>query len=150
MCGKRGHISRDCRSPKAAELRAKGIIGSPGIKGFSGGWGTKGFKGGWDKGKGKGKYGGKGKGINELDWPDEPENENAGEIQAMGGGFQIASVDKFPKPQVCKPKPQKGKAKGKGTFKPKQTQHLNTFHQRPEWKPPGLSNKSLYFRADNE
>jgi hypothetical protein len=66
VCGKQGHISRDCRSPKAAELRAKGIIGSPGIKGFPTGWGTKGFKGGWEKGKGKGTYGGKGKGINEF------------------------------------------------------------------------------------
>ncbi len=30
MCGEQGHISRDCRSPKAAELRATGIIGGSG------------------------------------------------------------------------------------------------------------------------
>ena len=43
VCGKIGHISRDCRSPKAIELRAKGIIMSN-CKGSQ-----------WDWGKGKGK-----------------------------------------------------------------------------------------------
>ena len=61
MCGKQGHISRDCRSAKVAELRAKGTIGGSGPKGAS--WNYN--KG---KGKGKGKYGGKGKGVNELEW----------------------------------------------------------------------------------
>ena len=89
MCNKQGHISRDCRSPQAAELRAKGTIGGPYTKGTS-----------WNKGKGKGKYG-KGKGINELQgqWPEEPEGENAGDIQAMGGGIQIGSVVNFLNPK---------------------------------------------------
>ena len=132
MFNKQGHISRDCRSPQAAELRAKGTIGGPYTKGTS-----------WNKGKAKGKgKGWKGKGINELEgkWPEEPEGENAGDIQAMGGGIQIASVDKFPKPQIYKPFEGKGKGqKGKGTFKPRQSQHLNTFQQQ---QPPGL--KSMY------
>ena len=78
---------------------------------------------GWDKGgwstKGKGK-GWKGKGINELEgqWSEEPEGENAGEIQAMGGGIQIGSVDKFPKPQIYGSF--KGKEKGK-----KEREHSN-------------------------
>ena len=92
ICGKKGHISRDCRSPKAIELRAKGVI-----KGSSkcGQWE-------WGKGKGKGKgkyggyggYGGKGKGVYEMEqaWEDQPEGEVAGEIQALGGG--IYSVEK--------------------------------------------------------
>jgi hypothetical protein len=78
VCGKQGHISRDCRSAKAAELRVKGIIGGP----EGGPWRPKG-KG---KSKGKGKYGGKGKGLNEVEWGhEEPEGEAAGDIQAMGG-----------------------------------------------------------------
>ena len=63
----------------------------------------------------------------------------------MGGGIQIGSVDKFPKPQIYGSFKGKGKGqKGKGTFKPKHSQHLNTFQQQP----PGL--KPTYLYADNE
>ena len=78
---KKNHISRDCQSDEAKELRAKGVI-----KGHS--------KGTW---KGKGKSYGKsckgkpGKGVSELereyhegDYQEEDVQE--GEIQALGGG----------------------------------------------------------------
>ena len=82
----------------------------------------------------------------EWDYGWQPEGEEGGEIQAMGGGLQIASVDQFPKPQEQLPKTQeyksfKGKAKGKGKFKPRQTQHVDTFQHKPstpQFNPPGL------------
>ena len=133
ICDKQGHISRDCRSPKATELRAKGVIkGSS--KGSGGQWN-------WNKGKGKGKgkYGGKGEGVYEMEWAweDKPEEENGGEIQALGGGIQIASIQQFPKPINQKGYRPKGKGKGKGgkgKFRPKQTQNINTFLKPP----PGI------------
>jgi hypothetical protein len=130
VCGKQGHISRDCRSPKAAELRAKGVL-----KGSS-----KGTGGQWEwpkgKGKGKGKWGGKGKGVYEMEWETDwqPEGEEGGEIQALGGGIQIASVQQFPKPTT---QTQKGKSKGKGKsqdkgrFKPKLAQKVYTYITPP-------------------
>ena len=118
---------------------------------------TKGTQWDWNKGKGKGKgkYGAKGKGVNEMEYAyeDQPEEENAGQIQALGGGIQIYSIEKdFPKPRFPKQTSQqaKGKAKGKGKFKPKQMQHLHTFHQRREIKPPGLPAESRFYRAGNE
>ena len=66
ICGKQGHISRDCRSPKAAELRAQGVIGQQDWnkgkgKGKGGQWD-------WNKGKGKGKGKGKHKGVYEMEY----------------------------------------------------------------------------------
>ena len=65
----------------------------------------------------------------EFDYEWQPEGEEGGEIQAMGGGLQIVSVDQFPKPITQKQgKTQsKGKSQGKGRFKPKQAQSVNTF-----------------------
>ena len=81
----------------------------------------------------------------ERAWEDQPEGEDAGEIQALGGGIQIYSVVKdFHKPQIKQTRPTSqstAKAKGRGRFKPKLTQHVNAFLQEPAtpyFKPPGL------------
>ncbi len=69
----------------------------------------------------------------EYAYEDQPEGDDAGEVQALGGGVQIYSIEKdFPKPQVQQARTQQStaKAKGKGKFKPRQTQHVNTFQQR--------------------
>ena len=113
---------------------------------------SKGSGGQWDwnkgKGKGKGKYGGKGKCVYEMEWAweDQPEGEeNGGEIQALGGGIQIASIQQFPKPiNQTYGRIATGKAKGKGKFKPKQAQNVNTFLKPPPSMEPG------YVRAGNE